>query len=63
MLSTKHNSFYCDIVINYNILKSMSNEFIFKEISSKVVITNQISRKCKKHKANLNINNNKLINS
>lgn len=55
----KHNSLYYNTVINYDMLKNMPNKFIFKEILSRVVIINQDSEKCKKYKANPNINNNK----
>lgn len=55
----EYNLLYYDIFINSNMLESMPNEFIPKEILSRIVIINQDSGEYKRYKANLDINNNK----
>lgn len=45
------------MVINHDMLESMSDKFILEDISSKVVSINQDSEKHKGYKADLNTNN------
>lgn len=46
------------MIINYDILETISDEFILEKISSRVILMNQDSEKCERYTANLNISNN-----
>ena len=53
----ENNLLNCNIVINHDMLESMPDKFIFKKISSRIVIKNQDSEKRKGYGANLDTNN------
>lgn len=55
----EYNLLYCDIVINYNMLKSMLDDFFHKKTLFTVIILNQDSTKYEKYRANFDNNNNK----
>lgn len=54
-----YNLLYCNIIINYNMLASMPDQFISDEIIFKIVTISQDHSKHEKYSANLKINNNK----
>ncbi len=54
----KYNRLYLDIVINHDILKTMSDESIPEGISSRIVSMNQDSKEHEGYAADLNISNN-----
>lgn len=59
MLLQIYNLFHCNIFINYAMLKTIFNKFIFKNIFSIIIIINQNFMKCERYKIDLGSNNDK----
>lgn len=53
------NLLYCNIIINYNMLASMPDQFVPDKIIFRIVTSNQDDSEYEKYSANLKINNNK----